>query len=507
MLTMFVEDQLAIVKLQLFGHEPFTPKVSLHAFEHLLNQTHDALRHNLGQGMIEERLLPYSGPQCHEDRDKQHLMNYNPDFRRKAPIVQTEAVPTNGNANSNRPQPQPIPSQPLPTNHAGHASQPTTADQSADIHTIFSNCSLRVCKRCKRTRVLDERATTKFPLSTYEYGRRTVLVEFTCDKLVSTTCGTEEDITRFTFNNDTPTYLEDCLIVDKSRNPRIPTCSIWAIINETSVTNMPNDNVHEIKIVGNAASYKAGINCYKDHEFNTIPERMLGQYKPGGKIVLGREGRRGFTPIIKNLRTYKFTVPQPREAKCCQPSFDKVQDLNDRFEAIGIERITTIRNLHAVVNALKILRCLKCGRQTPGLNIKYSQLTVLQQGHKKVLNDGHIVMALNNSQVLQKGVQLSPTFSDSPECINASKFAAGVCTDCAPYYSLDAYGSIKPNHDYKEFLSNIRSNRDQPQQPSDDRVENQNFNFRGMNPYSDQNLVSTFIWIDNSYCVFVKTLT
>ena len=28
-----------------------------------------------------------------------------------------------------------------------------------------------------------------------------------------------------------------------------------------------------------------------------------------------------------------------------------------------------------------------------------------------------------------------------------------------------------------------------------------------MNPYLDQNLVSTFIWNDNSYCVFVKTLT
>ena len=403
MLTMFGEDQIAIVKLQVFGHESFTPKVSSLAFEHLLKETHDALIHNLVRGDIEEKLLTCSRPQCHEDRDKQHLMNYNPDFRRKAPIMQTEAVPKNANTNSNRSQPQPILSEPLPTNQTGHASQPTTtADQSADstdIHTVFSNCSFRVCKKCKRTRVLDERATKKFPLGTYEYGPKTVLVEFTCDKLVNTTCGSEEDIRPFMLNNDTPS---DCLIVDKSKNPRLPTCSISAVITETTVTHMANDIVHDIKIVGTKASYKGGINCYKDHELNTLPERLLEQYKPGGKIVPGREGRRRFTPIIKNLQTFEFTIPEPREAKCCQPWFYKVQDPNDRFEAIGIERITTIRNLHAVVNALKILRCLKCGRQTPGLTIKYSQLSVLQQGHKKVLNDGHVGMALNNSQVLQK---------------------------------------------------------------------------------------------------------
>lgn len=36
--------------------------------------------------------------------------------------------------------------------------------------------------------------------------------------------------------------------------------------------------------------------------------------------------------------------------------------------------------MHAVVNSLRILQCLKCGRQTPGLDTKYEDITVWEQG-------------------------------------------------------------------------------------------------------------------------------
>ena len=126
------------------------------------------------------------------------------------------------------------------------------------------------------------------------------------------------------------------------------------------------------------------------------------RFKPGGKVGLVREDRRGFTPIHKNLQTFQFNILEPREAKCCQPWFDKVEDPNDPNQTIGIENITTIRNVHAVLNALKILRCLKCGRQTPGLDIVYSELNVWQQGQKRALYDQNIVTALENPKILIK---------------------------------------------------------------------------------------------------------
>ena len=49
---------------------------------------------------------------------------------------------------------------------------------------------------------------------------------------------------------------------------------------------------------------------------------------------------------------------------------------------------------------MKLLECLKCGRQTPGLDITYSRLNVYQQHEKRALNDGRIVEALNKSEVL-----------------------------------------------------------------------------------------------------------
>jgi len=98
---------------------------------------------------------------------------------------------------------------------------------------------------------------------------------------------------------------------------------------------------------------------------------------------LENEGRRGFTPRFKNLQAYQFDILEPREAKCCQAWFDKIEDPNDRFEDIGVEKLCTIRNLHAVINSLKRMRCIKCNRETPGLDHNYSQLKVLEKGNKR----------------------------------------------------------------------------------------------------------------------------
>ena len=46
-----------------------------------------------------------------------------------------------------------------------------------------------------KTRILDERATKKYPLGTYVYGGKTYHISFECNNLVNTTCDLEDDIT------------------------------------------------------------------------------------------------------------------------------------------------------------------------------------------------------------------------------------------------------------------------------------------------------------------------
>ena len=43
MSSIFGEDQIEIVKLQLFGHQPFMPRLSDVKFEYLIQKTHGAL--------------------------------------------------------------------------------------------------------------------------------------------------------------------------------------------------------------------------------------------------------------------------------------------------------------------------------------------------------------------------------------------------------------------------------------------------------------------------------
>ena len=84
MSSIFGEDQIEIVKLQLFGHQPFTPRLDDVQFEYLLQKTHEALLKNVGQNKIGEKLVPFSGPQCHEDRDNKPRMDYSD---RESPLL------------------------------------------------------------------------------------------------------------------------------------------------------------------------------------------------------------------------------------------------------------------------------------------------------------------------------------------------------------------------------------------------------------------------------------
>ena len=181
---MFGEAENRTVGFQLLGnyHTPLQPKVSAKQFEQLLQMTHDKLSHDLGQNKIEQRLIPYSGPQCHEDRDQEARMEYT-DLIRKQPSIKKEAVSKDSNRKSNRPPVPPTVSEPQPTNAAPDASQPATTDPAQETDKAKrkfaeDKWSFRVCKSCKKTRVLDERATKKFPLGSYEYCGKKIVVDY-----------------------------------------------------------------------------------------------------------------------------------------------------------------------------------------------------------------------------------------------------------------------------------------------------------------------------------------
>ena len=83
MLLYIGEEKFAIAKLELFGAEHFTPLLTPTTFQYLLKLTHEALVDHVGREKIVDKLIPYSGPQCYEDRVKKDRIEYDSDFRKR----------------------------------------------------------------------------------------------------------------------------------------------------------------------------------------------------------------------------------------------------------------------------------------------------------------------------------------------------------------------------------------------------------------------------------------
>ena len=98
-------------------------------------------------------------------------------------------------------------------------------NESADD---LSTCSFRVCSKCAKTRLLDFRATKKFPLGSYSYVGKSIRAVFTCEMLVKTTCDTPEDISKITMPDTLP---DSWLIVDVSYEASLPTCAFFVLNN------------------------------------------------------------------------------------------------------------------------------------------------------------------------------------------------------------------------------------------------------------------------------------
>ena len=170
-----------IIKLLLHGSDPWTERVSLRVCEKLLQMTQDVISRNLARENWQNKLTPFSGPQCHEDRGKD-LYEYNPDIRMSLENLKTTKSVTERNVGSRPTNKDP----PGVTSVNGNM----TANNEFLVHE-FINSSLRICRKCFKTRVLDKRARYKYPLGYFVYGGKENRVLFECNRLVSTDCDTK----------------------------------------------------------------------------------------------------------------------------------------------------------------------------------------------------------------------------------------------------------------------------------------------------------------------------
>ena len=109
---------------------------------------------------------------------------------------------------------------------------------------------------------------------------------------------------------------------------------------------------------------------YNVHVFTILPLNIYVKRNNFGTIDLLIQNRRGYSTLLPKLQLFDITIPEARQAKCTQSWLDKVKNPNDRYESISTYKINIIKKMHDVLNSLKLLKCIKCCRQTPGFDKK-----------------------------------------------------------------------------------------------------------------------------------------
>ena len=217
-------DESRQLALLLHGSDPFTEKIDRRKYELLLKQTHEAIVNHLERDNWKNKLTPFSGPQCNEDRGKKSLYEYNPDMRLKVPRNDI-ALPTSIDTSNNE----------IETRIDAPVVKSNSTSENHDIKTIFDKAAARVCEKCYKTRILDFRAAEKFPLGSYKYGGQIHKIRFDCTRLVNTNCDSPEDIVIGKVNDNLN------LLFLRSENHNTPSSGLLVQNTETL-----NDNTRKV---------------------------------------------------------------------------------------------------------------------------------------------------------------------------------------------------------------------------------------------------------------------
>ena len=498
-----------------FRADPWTNTFTEEHFEQLLSDVHAELRDK--HFKYTHLLEPFAGPQCHEDRGAAVRMRYNVKFRASA-----------GGQRQGRnraPLAQAPPQRTLEV-AAGETADPATSEtpEAAAVETPEAQAFyLRKCVECGTLRVLDSAAAAKYPLGRYTYADRQQRVRFTCDRLVGITCDTAPDIEPCTAQNRPSTWLA---LGPQSADDHLPTVVVK--LRRLRLLDAC-DNTEETQVVGvyhyRGDSRAAGL---------TGRHSLVTRTTNSGVVTLGTmSGRRRFQAIATGCRfTAAYSTLQGealRQAKCCQPWHDPSDsDHEDPSAALSVTNLQVLRDIHSVYDALRRVRCIICGQQTPGLPYPDDPVLVPEHGRPTELSPNSIVSgALIESTLLRSHstVTLDPKFRDADDTVRTDRDATGVCTMCSPAYDVDANGKIVPRplvpdigpveadpNDIDDFVDAEPPVAVQPDvcedrgaAPPDDDVHEPAPTHIAM--YSVQNLVSTDMFSDDAYRRFVETLT
>ena len=82
----------------------------------------------------------------------------------------------------------------------------------------------------------------------------------------------------------------------------------------------------------------------------------------------------------------------------------------EEIKQLAVTRLVATRNMHAIMNSIKIVQCIACERETPSLSTKKGDILVLQLGEKIKMEDKEINNFVKSSEVLSNSVQLHPFF-------------------------------------------------------------------------------------------------
>ena len=376
-----------------FDLDPSTPLVSDDNFTNYLQIIHNNIRRH--KGTHHNKFEEYAGPQIpfhrrFKERTKKKV-SYNPN----------RAV----NAAEKRKQREKSQREEFIRN---------INNGSKISESKYSSSAIRCCALCKKYRLIDARAKTKYPLGTYAYKGESKSIHFQCDMLVNTHCQTENDLIvpekieidqMYCVAKETRIEFEfNILVFDRIES------GVLKILDHVNGENFKSKKAQTLKV----QSYK--------------PLRVsYGSFTNTGRFLTSQEEHeRDFSIFFVNNKI-------KREAVCCQP-WIKSEDASSGIynSTLNIDDLLKLQQCHLFLSHLKVLLCKKCGRSSPGFE-DLSSLEFLDKEINEFINNSEILNGKGGSTITLDVLN----FQNSDIHKSTELSCEGVCTDCSSYYTVE----------------------------------------------------------------------
>ena len=473
-----IEDDYGPVRLAEFKCNPMCDFITTADFNTLLDKVN---RHLQMMKTVRENpscITPFAGPQCpYRDRQNLERLNYDVSFvRRKENIQENTDTPDISSTN-----PDIV----------------STDEEEPGIPQSF----IRQCNICHKYRLVDQRAAMKYALGYIEYeNNNCIRIQFSCNSLMDTDCETPSDLEIISDASDFP---DQCVILHTQNTRNMLHCQppiTGILVEKDTESSVPGSNIFKTTTL---KSFGETLDSFK--KIFAISEITAIKYESNRSITLGNFQTRRFRSIhkntISNLHAYKCVITIPRQAKVCTPWHDdKTIDFENYNLKLKVKYLTAVRNIHCVSDNLKRLRCVKCNRETVGLE-NVNDISAKADGDILCIDDVDLLTVIKKSVYLRKSVKLNPKFNCTDLYKSTATYAEGVCEECVSYYNIQNNRVIPKVNPTTFYRNQDNENNTDNEYMQTDQPENY------INPYGIENLVSLDVFNDNAYAAFVRTLT